>query len=88
MISICGNLNKTIFFKLQASYRYNVDLHDERVAIPCNRSDLYFWDRFADISNLKFEYLSNGSIYVNGFAVVTKDFGTDIVGQVFYHTFK
>ena len=50
--------------------------------MPCNRTDVYFFDRFADMSNLKFDYLSNGSIHVHGFAVFTRDLGTDIEGEV------
>ena len=59
-----------------------MEIHDENVFMPCNRTDVYFFDRFADMSNLKFDYLSNGSIHVHGFGVYTRDLGTDIVGEV------
>lgn len=62
---------------LQTSFKYNAQIQDEQIFMPCNIPDVYFIDRYLDKSNLEFEFLANSSIHVHGYSEWIKDLGTD-----------
>lgn len=77
-------MDQTIeFYIFQISYKYNIVFQDEEIFVPCNASGVYSGDRYLDLSDMKYEYLANGSVYTHGSMIFIKDLGTEHIGQVF-----
>ncbi|TMW50365.1 hypothetical protein DOY81_004550, partial [Sarcophaga bullata] len=68
-------------YNICASYKYSVAIQDEKIFVPCNISGVYFGDRYVDMSSIRFEFLSNGSVHAHGSVTIIKDLGTDHVGE-------
>ncbi|TMW51690.1 hypothetical protein DOY81_003236 [Sarcophaga bullata] len=73
-----------------AFYKYSFAIRDEEIFIPCNTPDVYFMDRFLNYSDLKFEFLPDSNVLVQGTAFWIKDLGNEHKGEnkLSIHIFK
>ena len=44
---------------------------------------MYYADRYLDMSDMRYEFLPNGSVYVHGSEVFIRDLSTEHLGEVF-----